>query len=251
MAKNKITLKNGRIGVHGHRGSRSTHPENTFPGFEEAHLAGADFFEVDIHLSKDQIPMVFHDPKLSGRLIPQWIGLEIPLSALTVEEIQKYRVAGTAEIPTLESVLKWMEGKKIGINIEVKPETDPNPISEALISLLKKAPFKERVIIQSFDLAILKKVRELAPDYFVSCLFDKSVDFVSIAKELNADGIGPHFSLLTQAIIEQAHQKDLQILPWTVNEPEDWKKLTTWGVDGIITDAPRKLLEVLSSGQKG
>ena len=61
-------MQRSKVVVHGHRGSRGTRPENTLPAFEEGARVGADFLELDVHLSKDDVPIVSHDPVISGKL---------------------------------------------------------------------------------------------------------------------------------------------------------------------------------------
>src|SRR5687768_6511398 len=101
----RIRQKN-RIGVHGHRGSRGTHPENTFAGFREALAAGADFFELDLHLSADDVPIVFHDPVVTERVCK--IETPTPVRLLKAKDLREIECGSGEKIPTFEAVLKWV-----------------------------------------------------------------------------------------------------------------------------------------------
>ena len=148
-----------RVAIHGHRGSRGTCPENTPASFEEALKAGADFFELDTHLSADNIPVVYHDAALSGRLCTDETGKrlrrEIPVHKMSAEEITHYRVGSVLDphfpdqkqvtevgIPLLEEVLTWLaeHKKSIGVNI-----TAPEFFAEGLASISRDIDELERL----------------------------------------------------------------------------------------------------------
>ena len=133
-----LTMKN-MVWVHGHRGSASTHPENTIPSFREAFEAGADFFELDTQLTEDDIPVVFHDSDLSARVCTDKQGNPveetIPIRLMKFKDLSKYECGRVASpqfprrkclpgtpIPSLEQVLAWMRDRTFyfGINIEIK-----------------------------------------------------------------------------------------------------------------------------------
>lgn len=267
-----VKIRNSqRVAIHGHRGSRGTHPENTMASFEEALLSGADYFEVDLHLTLDDVPVVYHDPCLTdrlcrdaaGELLKQPIALRsLPLSALSqfdcgnvpqVKFPQQKLVPGS-KIPTLEGVFQWMceSAPQLGINIEIKMEAtqtnlvpDPGLFASKVVELIRRFGLKNRALVQSFDFRVLREVKRQAPEIALSCLFEKVNDFIFEAKGVGAIAIGPHYELLTCEIIEAAHRVGLEVLPWTINEAQDWKKLIAMGVDGIITDYPRALRQVV------
>ena len=87
-----------KVEVHGHRGSRGTHPENTLPGFSEARDAGCDYFEIDVHLSADDQVVVFHDDEVTARVCSACLGAEerefAPrrVRSLTLAELRNFEV---------------------------------------------------------------------------------------------------------------------------------------------------------------
>lgn len=258
-----------RIGIHGHRGSRGTHPENTIAAFEEAALAGADFVELDLQLSRDGVPIVYHNPELSGHHCrdEQGVTLTQPISirSLDAEEIILFECGSIPQthfpdqklepgqrVPTLERVFEWVSTRfpKLGINIEIKidstelsPGPDPQTFSEAVFELIQKYHFQERVIVQSFDFRPLQFIRQRDPRMTISCLFGETCDFVGRIKDVGANICAPHFKLANQELIESLHSQGIEILPWTVNLDSDWQNLIRLNVDGIITDFPRRLVE--------
>lgn len=268
-----IKVRQGnRIGIHGHRGSRGTHPENIIPSFEEALKAGADFFELDLHLSKDDIPMVFHDPVISGRVCrnanQEVVRKPIALRNLTAAAIQEYECGDVRQtnfpqqklfpgtrIPTLEEVLEWMtKYPTIGVNIEIKMEAvephhlpKPELFAERVVSLVRKYGVLDRTIVQSFDFRPLVEAKKLEPALTLSCLFEREADFVAQALKTGAKIIGPNHQLITIELVKRAHDRGVEVLPWTVNDRAAWERMLELGVDGIITDYPQALKAYLQS----
>jgi glycerophosphoryl diester phosphodiesterase len=80
----------------------------------------------------------------------------------------------------------------------------------------------------------------------LACLFeDPKRDFIGETLAVGAQIVAPFYEWVTPDFIEQVHRRGLRLIPWTVNDSSWWQKLTSWGIDGIITDYPRKLLEQL------
>lgn len=246
------------IEVHGHRGSRGTLPENTIPAFQEALAAGADYFELDIHLSSDAIPVVFHDPSLDGKPVQRMTAAELQardVGAVANPKFPRQKAVPGTHPPTLDETLAWLAGasSSLGVNIEMKIESvapdplpDPVKFTRLTLELVKKHGLVRRTLFQSFDFRPLREAKRLIPELRLSCLFEKSADFASEAVAVGAQAVGPFFRLLDERIIADCHARGLKVIPWTVNEPADWEWLLKIGVDGIITDYPRDLVTFLS-----
>lgn len=234
------------LAVHGHRGSRGTHPENTLVSFEEARAAGADFVELDVHLTRDQQLVVFHDFEISGTY----------LGELSLAEIKERNPA----IPSLKEVIEWRAGssKPISLNIEIKrddPRSERTPaaglLAEKTVDLLKSADLIESSLVQSFDSEVVRAARKLSPQLKLSSLFEKKVDFAQVALNNGSQVAAPNYKLLSAENIQRARSLGIDILPWTVNDPKDWSHLIQIGVRGIITDFPRLLIAHLLSNIDG
>ncbi len=265
-----MQLSSGRkFSIYGHRGSRGTHPENTFAAFREAIDAGVDYIELDIQLSSDQIPIVIHDPELTpnnycsreGQPLkpPFSVGLLSRAELAAVDAGTRVRpefsnqIAVPGEpIPSLSGVFNWLEsrGNPCRLNIEIKrdaaqgqPQLLPSPtlLAKTVVAVVNGCGLVSETIIQSFDMAVMKEVSRLAPDGIRAMLFETPMDFVSIGRSVGAQIIAPDFKLLSLELVAQLHSAGFEVVPWTVNEERDWARLIQWGVDGIITDYPRKL----------
>jgi glycerophosphoryl diester phosphodiesterase len=271
--------------VHGHRGSRATRPENTIPAFEYAIQHGADVLELDLAVTKDNVLVVSHSPFISADFPNErvCVGPEVPphtaIHSLTLAQIEAYdcgartlanfpkqvAVPGT-KIPTFDQVLDLAPKGHFDFNVETKsfpshPELSPAPdeFVKMIDDAVKRHNLQSRVILQSFDFRTLVAMKKLDPSIRLSALIgdpkgdelmgitDHDKDFVSIGKKTGAQVISPDFHLVTPEKVAAAHATGLQVVPWTVDRPEDWQKMVDARVDAIITDDPEALVSWLSS----
>ena len=274
--KTQAPTKN--VQVHGHRGSRGTHPENTLSAFEEAISAGADWIELDLILSKDDVPVISHDATISvdicldARKKP--LSRVIPIKTQTVKQLKTYDCGSVPNpvfpeqkpVPdqtfvTLEEVLVWatkFPEKKVRFNIETKTSAsqkqfEPNPrkFVDSIIRLLRKYHQVENSILQSFDFRTLAEARKMEPSLKLSALFDKQGPICKPTKDLGAAIASPNLTLITKDMVKECHSLGIEVHPWTLNQESEWKSAISMGVDGIITDYPRKLTHfLLSSAQR-
>jgi glycerophosphoryl diester phosphodiesterase len=218
--------------VHGHRGARARRPENTLEGFQYAVSIGADFVELDVAVTCDDVPVLSHDPVLRcGQVI----------RTLTFAELRR----ADPSVPTLDEVLA-LDG--IRFNIEMKsypgyPEFTPSPerCAELLLDAIRRNRRETQVIVESFDWRILTAMKRCASDIPLAALTETApLDIPPEASILAAE-----YRLLTPEIIAAMHARGIQVVPWTVNSPGDWERFAQAGVDGIITDDPAALIDWL------
>ena len=259
-----------RILVHGHRGSRGTHPENTLPAFAEALRAGADVLELDLAVTKDGALVVSHDPRIDPELCLGPDGAKLlsgpAIRSLPLREVRGYDcgslknprfpeqvpVPGT-RIPTLDEVLLSAKSSPVEFNIETKifprePELAPAPdeFARLLAAAVKHHGLEARAIVQSFDVRTLKEVKRLAPRIRTSQLTsDDLVDILPALKAARADFWSPFFEWAPAETIRQVQAAGIRVAPWTLNTPKDWEAAAASGVDAIITDYPAKLAAFL------
>lgn len=260
-----VAAADRRILVHGHRGARSVLPENTIPAFEHAIDAGADYIELDLAVTKDNVLVVSHDPIINAQLCtgPKEHAV---IRQLTLAEVKQYdcgsktlgafpkqkAVPGT-KIPTFDEVLALAPKGKFGFNIELKispkqPEYTPSPEEFAKMTLdaIRKHKLEKRVVVQSFDFRPLHVMKKLAPKIPLNALYGgQPKDFVEIAKEAGTRTVAVQYKLVTKEQVQKAHAAGLKVVPWTANEPEIWQMLIDAGVDEIITDDPAELIAYL------
>lgn len=256
----------GRILVHGHRGARAVRPENTLPAFEYAIQAGADALELDVWITADDVPVVSHDPLINTAICTGPEG-ERAIRRLTLEQVRQWdcgskknpefprqEPAPGARIPTLDEVLALAPRGAFWFNIEMKsqparPELQPEPEKyvQLILAAIRKRGLQERVIIQSFDFRLLRALAQAAPELRRSALYaGPPRGFAGLAREAgNAPIVSPHYPLVTPGRVREAHEAGLQVVPWTANTPELWDRLIEAGVDAIITDDPKALIDYL------
>lgn len=265
-----------RVWVEGHRGSRGTHPENTIPAFDEALRAGVDVLEFDMGVTKDNIVVVSHDPHVSPAIClgPGGKRLDAPVAirSLTLKELKEYDcgslknprfpeqtpVPGT-RIPTLDEVLSHVKASehpaaaRVRFNIETKispgePELAPAPAEFARLAaaVLRKHGVEKRTVVQSFDYRTLIEMKKIAPSVKTAQLTTENLlDPDSVARGSKADIWSPYFRWINADIVGKAQKSGITVVPWTLNSEEEWDRAVSYGVDGIITDYPAKLIEHL------
>jgi len=203
--------------------------ENTIAAFEYAIGVGVDAIEMDAQVSSDDVVVVSHDAYLkSGTYI----------HTLTAAE---------TGLPTLDDVFRLADQGNFLFNIEAKvSEHTPRNFAELILDRIGEHAVKSRVIFQSFDFGILHRMSRLAPGITRAALWEGAArSFVEIAEDAGTSIVAPEYPLVTAEEVAEAHGAGLQVIPWTANRVEDWKRLIEAGVDGIITDDPAALIAYL------
>lgn len=224
--------------VVGHRGAAGLAPENTLPSLELALALGADAVEVDVHLSRDGVPVVIHDATVdrttngSGRV-----------ADLTVAELQSldargpFRNLASARIPILEEVLAWARGKT-RLVIELKGTDHPDLVSKT-IALIREYRLIDQSLIISFDHLALRALREACPELGTGALYAaKAADPAAIAAACRASVICPQWTGVTAEMVDASHQAGYAVSIWTVNQIDDFRQVRNLGIDAITTDYP-------------
>ena len=258
----------------GHRGASGYAPEHTFAAYDLALKLDADYIEQDLQLSRDGVLVVLHDATLDRTARPtaesepgDCTGQVIEK---TLEQIKTCEVGSWfneaypqyaqeeyvgLEIPTLEEVFQRYR-KSVNYYIETKnPEAAPGMEEELLrlmeeYGLTKPAADRWQVLIQSFSPASLLKIHALNPSLPLIQLYSSSETSESIQARLDtakeyAVGTGPSKTDVYEALVEAAHARCLDIHPYTVNEKQEMEQLISTGVDGMFTNFPDQLDEVL------
>lgn len=211
----------------GHRGVKGHAPENTLASFKKAIEMRVDMIELDVHLSKDLVPMVIHDDTVNRTTAATG-----NVADFTANELQQL------DIPTLEDVFKLINNQ-CHINIEIKTFEATNPVLEILKSSLFDS---DKIIISSFDWHVLQEVRFQNDTIKLGVLTETDLTLaIGFATFIKATAIHPYYHLLTAENVEKIQSKGFLVYTWTVNEPEDITFVKQLGVDGIITDYPDRI----------
>ncbi|HNW90877.1 MAG TPA: glycerophosphodiester phosphodiesterase family protein [Bacteroidales bacterium] len=238
--------------VVAHRGGSLLAPENTFAAFKNALKLGVDRIELDVQQSKDGVVMVIHDEKINRTTTGKG-----NICQLTFDNLQTYdagikfseQYAGE-KIPVLDEVLSLVCGQ-CTLLIEIKNPDNIYPgIEKNVADLIKKHNALSWCIVQSFEYESLYRLHKINDQISLGLLLDKpltgtlkkSAAYISFLSEIN---INRHSAGV--ALIDLIHQMDKKVFVWTVNKPQEMARLLKKGVDGIITDDPDTLQELLST----
>ncbi|MBU9713784.1 glycerophosphodiester phosphodiesterase [Evansella tamaricis] len=254
--------------VIAHQGGEHLAPSNTIEAFQQAVDMGVDALEFDIHMTSDGHLVAIHDNTVdrttdgTGRV-----------NDLTLEEIKSldaghyfqnlhgeynYRGMGVT-IPTVIELFETFPEERWVI--EIKATNDPEfhlPISEKLWSLIQQYGLEDNVLIASFDQEINATFSEISDGrvamsggrseitkfvifhkLFLNSLYRPKVDAVQIPTEESI------FNLKDRKLLRGAHRRGMDVHYWTINDKETMKELIDLGADGIITDRPDLLIELL------
>ncbi len=232
--------------VIAHRGFSSAAPENTLSAFQKAIEIGADYFELDIHKTKDKGIVVIHDNSVNRTTSNNKSG---KIAELTLDELSNVKVGYSEKfadkfedekIPTLEEALRLAKGR-IKVCIEIKVENVENDV----VRIVKELEMGEEVIIFSFYYDVLRKIRDLDSDIPILYLEGKANQkTVSEALAISASAIGVGMGTkITEEFVKYVHKNGLEIWQWTVNNESDMQNLIDLKIDGIITNYPNILVK--------
>lgn len=241
----KPYLNYSGLAVLAHRGGSIESYENTLASFAYAQSIGCKYIETDVQVSLDGIPYIFHDESLL-----RITGINSIFSSITSSEIDKIRIFNDHPIPKLDAALK--EFPELFFQIDLKTDLVAIPALE----VIKKNNAEKRVCIASFNSNRLKQVKENYPEMCLS-MGPKEVAKLLLASfglfkgEIPGDCLQvPIYShgikVVTKRFIKFVHSKNLKIMVWTINDKKTLKKLINMHVDGIITDTPKLLTELIN-----
>ena len=227
----------GKVLNIGHRGAKGHLPENTLASFRKALDLQVDGIELDVHLSADGEIIVIHDDTIDRTTNSKGF-----VNSLSLSELKSSRIENEFQIPTLSEVFDFID-RKCFINIELKGNATAKPVVEIIEGyVLKKKWNYNDFIVSAFDWNALQEVRQLNSKIRIGVLTATDLDLaIGFAEFINAYAIHPYFHLLTAESATQIQRKGFKIFPWTVNEPEDLKKIKSLNVTGIITDFPDRI----------
>ncbi len=264
--------------IQGHRGARGLMPENTIPAFLKALELGVNTLELDVAVSKDKQVVVSHEPWFSHEICLKQDGTPITeeeeksfnLFQMNYNEIYRYdcgskphpRFPEQQKIqvhkPLLSEVIEAAEAyvqqhklAPVHYNIEIKssPEGDglyhptPELFTDLVMQVVQTKGIFARTNLQSFDVRPLQVAHTKYPNMVLALLVENEDGYKENIARLGFTPpiYSPYYKLVDQALMDWARKEDIKVIPWTVNDPGDAKKLIELGVDGIITDYPDRI----------
>ncbi len=251
--------------VFAHQGGEGLRPNNTMEAFRHAVELGADVLDTDMHLTKDGVLVLIHDETVEGTTDGQGA-----IRDLTLAELKRldagyhfttngnlsfpYRGRGLT-IPTLEELFQAFPDKRF--SIEIKPS---NPVKTAtrFSALLRQYHLQQSVLVSSFRQANMDAFRQACPEAATSATPNEVLWFYMLSQLGLTRSLTPKYHslevpeykgpihILTPRFIQAARGRGLGVEPWTINEIHDLQRVLNLGVDGINTDFPDRLLELIN-----
>ncbi|HTD92451.1 MAG TPA: glycerophosphodiester phosphodiesterase family protein [Chitinophagaceae bacterium] len=260
----------------GHRGTRGLMPENTIPAMYKAIDIGVNTVEVDVVYSKDRKVVISHDlyfnPDITttpeGKSLDKKEAPRTLIYSMDYDSVRKYDVGLKyyAEFPRQQKMAAYKpllgelidstnayarsKGKAILFNIELKTSVANDGIKhppveefvEGVMRMVEEKNIQKQCYLQSFDFRPLQLIHKKYPGIVTAVLISDK-DKRTLEQQLTELGYipemySPHSALVTPELVRECHKRGTRIIPWTVNTPEEMKKLKEMGVDGIITDYP-------------
>jgi glycerophosphoryl diester phosphodiesterase len=227
-----------------HRGGASEAPENTMPAFEHAVRLGYRYVETDVHLTADGVLLAFHDDVLDRVTDRSGTIAELPWSV-----VREAKVDGREPIPRFKELLgTWPE-----LRVNIDPKHDG--AVDALIDVLRRAGATDRVCVGAFSDARIARVRDALPGV---CTSLGPIGALQLGQAAQGEAVPElpdpcaqlptHFGeseVVTAPLLAAAHERGMQVHVWTIDDRNEMERLLDLGVDGIMTDRPAVLREVL------
>ncbi|HKK44270.1 MAG TPA: glycerophosphodiester phosphodiesterase family protein [Balneolaceae bacterium] len=244
-----------RVMVIAHRGASAYRPENTMAAFEHALELDADMIELDVVLSKDGVPVIFHDAKLNNHSNGKG-----RVGKRTLEELKNLDAGSWfstqfsgQKIPTLKEVMEFARGK-IALNIEIKKQETDYPdgyVERQCLEMVREYDMQRHVLLSSFDYQALGKLKELNPEIPLALLYDRSKSNQMLPHELvrkyHVDAFNCSFRELNKNRLNDLKENDIPSFIYTVDQESKMHRLIKAGVSGIFTNKPDVLNQVLES----
>jgi glycerophosphoryl diester phosphodiesterase len=228
-----------------HRGASGHAPENTLAAFRLAMEMGAEMCELDVQQTADNRLIVMHDDTLNRTTNGKG-----NLWEMTLAELQQYdagswfdpRFAGE-KLPALEDVIALARGK-LQLNLEVKTHGHESGVAASVVATIRRERFEPECVVTSFDWKIVDEIKVLAPELKVGYIFGWK-EFAEEVFGRPADLLSAHYSLVDKTFLARARDSGKKVHVWTVNYKWLMRRLIKLGVDGIITNYPERLREVM------
>jgi len=233
--------------VIGHRGAAASAPENTLAGFRHAARLGVGWVELDVQLTADGVPVVFHDDGLERTTNGQGRLIETSLAALRrLDAGAWFDPAFAGEpVPTLAEAIETLVSLGLGLNIEIKANESRGELTaQDGLAIARRLWPADRPppLLSSFARSALAAAAIAAPDWPRALLVERvPADVVDQARRLGCEAVNADQQHLTAAVVDEIKAAGLKVLAYTVNQPERAVALWAMGVDGLFSDCPELL----------
>ncbi|MEJ5348785.1 MAG: glycerophosphodiester phosphodiesterase family protein [Desulfosoma sp.] len=262
MATWKDLRESNVFWIGAHRGGLALGPENTLETALLGFRSGAHFWELDVQLSADGVPMVLHDDTLerttnAPSLYPErrpwyvWNFSRSELAALNIVDFRKNKLHDNAHqtpskvlrIPTLREALEMTRNLGWLVNVEIKGKAEHHErLVQETLRLITELGMVSQVLLSSFHLEVLSRVRALKVPVATGVLVSDDVkDPVGLVRAWKAFSFHPEQSRVHPEMIEACRNEGIPVIAWTVNDSTRVQKLQNWSVSAVISDRPDEL----------
>lgn len=251
--------------IIGHRGAAGSAPENTLDAFAKGLELGATILESDIQATRDGVPVLIHDNSVDRTTDGSGAVAELSLDELreldaghlfSMDRGENFPKRGQGvRIPTLEEAFATFPEARFNLEIKANPES----LVARVIELVEKFARAERTLLTAGENPIMLELREerrkRSGDFAIGA---STADVLSVVKAALANGPPPEDvmalqipeafggrPLVTAELIAFAHRRGIAVHVWTINEPSEMSRLLDLGVDGLVTDHPERMAELL------
>jgi len=249
--------------VIAHQGGDGLWPGDTMYAFEHAAELGVDVLEMDLHITQDGVLVINHD-----ETVERTTDGTGTIEKMTLSEVKAldagydwstddgvtfpYRGQGIT-IPTLEEVFQAFPEYRMTIEIKATERS----MAEPFCTLIRQYGMQDKILVASFHDERMDEFRQVCPEVATSSARQETTVFVLISKAFLGRLYSPKFyamqvpeessniTVMTAQFVRAAHERNLRVEPWTIDDPEQMQLYIDWGVDGIITDRPDLMLELL------
>lgn len=222
-----------------HRGFSSRYPENTMPSIIAAIEAGADMVDVDVHLTKDNIPVVIHDPSIDRTTNGNGM-----VRGMTLKDLRRFNFSYMnpefrwVDIPTLEEVLEAVKGRaELLIELKTCPEGYDN-LETIITDLLARMNMTDSCVVASCNHYSVKMLKESAPSIRRGFVYSAVwMAFEKEVMEIDPWSIHPNVNSINRQQVQWARQRGIRVYPWVARQRETLDRLSESGlIDGIVVD---------------
>jgi glycerophosphoryl diester phosphodiesterase len=215
-----------------HRGASVERLENTLSAFKLAMERGADAVELDVHLTRDNVVVVHHDPEVGG-----W-----PIRTTDWADLAEVKLEDDERIPRLEDVMRAI-GDRLEVYIELKGED----VGPAAIELARRRC--RRFAVHSFDHSAIERSLNSAPDVARGVLLDRGTPdavaaMMDACRRVKPRDVWPHYSLVDARFMNAATKLGVRVIVWTVNTTDEARRLSNLGVAGVCGDDVRMFVNL-------
>ncbi|WP_342551993.1 glycerophosphodiester phosphodiesterase [Paenibacillus sp. FSL R7-0652] len=239
-----------KVEIIAHRGASAVCPENTMHAFERALELGATGIETDVQMSADGRLVLIHDETLQRTAgTTGWVKDCTYDMLRTLDAGSWFHPDFAGEsIPSLEMLFNLVQGRRVLLNLELKNGIVPyKGMEEKVIQVIREWDMEQQVVLSSFNHASLVKCKRIAPDIRTALLYmEKLYRPHDYAAKLEASGLHPYKMAASEEEVAAALAQGIVTYPFTVNDPDEMKRMIEMGVQGIITDLPDVLVSLMT-----